>query len=189
MKTGKECVVRFDLAGGDGQKDDRRDVPVEVAFTAPPPSTMFYSTALRGNLTRQQRNRDPFFYYEVVSVLGVGSMGSVAKVRKRDSVVGGSARKFLQGHFRKEKQLNNCFHLPLVGGLFHHCFKGLLRYKEPAVSTNKRDLLNHRSSSLLQTQTSLVEDYNDGDVPRSNDGLTYAMKSIHLSRVTYEIFI
>jgi serine/threonine protein kinase len=189
MKTGKEGVVRFDLAGEDGQKNDHhRDVPAEVTFVAPR-STMLHSTALRGNLTRQQRNRDPFFYYKVVSVLGVGSMGSVAKVRKRESVVGGSARKDLQDHFRKEKQLNDCFHLPLIGGLFKFCLKGLLEYKEPAVSVIKRDPLNRRSSSLLQTRTNLVEDYNDGDATRSNDGLTYAMKSIHLSRVTDENFI
>jgi hypothetical protein len=117
MKTGKEGVVRFDLAGEDGQKNyHHRDVPAEVTFVAPR-STMLHSTALRGNLTRQQRNRDPFFYYKVVAVLGVGSMGSVAKVRKRESVVGGSARKDLQDHFRKEKQLNDCFHLPFVGKL------------------------------------------------------------------------
>ena len=41
----------------------------------------FRSKVLRSNLTRAHKNRDPLFYYEVQKVLGVGSMGSVVKVR------------------------------------------------------------------------------------------------------------
>ena len=63
-----------------------------------PPTAKRGSTALRGNLTRVQRNRDPLFYYQVEQILGIGSMGSVVKVRKRDAVVGGSARQDLQFH-------------------------------------------------------------------------------------------
>jgi len=50
---------------------------------------------------RVQMDKDPLFYYEVVAVLGVGSMGSVAKVRKKQEVIGGSARTDLQVRFRR----------------------------------------------------------------------------------------
>ena len=56
-------------------------------------ATKFQSKQLRGNLTRRQNNRNPYTYYEVINVLGLGSMGSVAMVRKRPSAIGGSARK------------------------------------------------------------------------------------------------
>lgn len=47
---------------------------------------------LHDNLTRQRLNRDPLKYYEIITVLGVGSMGSVSKVKKRSEAVGGSSR-------------------------------------------------------------------------------------------------
>ena len=47
---------------------------------------------LKHALLRQQKNRDPEKLYETVELLGVGSMGSVAKVQKKENVIGGSAR-------------------------------------------------------------------------------------------------
>ena len=190
--------------------------PVE---TAPPPppletapskdidllsSSNLKSPSLRGNLTRNQRNKDPLFYYEVVSVLGVGSMGSVAKVKKRQGVVGGSARKGLQDHFRKERRLQQCFQLPLVGGLFKYCLEGFMEYRESEaafVRTSSGNSLNFNdsplgsnnsgSSSLLNASGAAVEDYNDGHGLPSEEPteMVYAMKSIHLSRVTNETFV
>lgn len=55
---------------------------------------------LHDNLLRQRLNRDPMKYYEVVTVLGVGSMGSVAKVKKRSEALGGSSRE----HFLRSEQ-------------------------------------------------------------------------------------
>lgn len=49
--------------------------------------------SLGSRLIRTQKNRDPLRYYEVLKVLGDGSMGSVSMVKKRKSAVGGSARK------------------------------------------------------------------------------------------------
>jgi hypothetical protein len=44
----------------------------------------FYPSSVHGNLLQAHpRHRDPMRYYEVVKVLGEGSMGSVAKVRRR----------------------------------------------------------------------------------------------------------
>jgi serine/threonine protein kinase len=50
---------------------------------------------LHDNLMRQCHNRDPFQSYEVVTVLGAGSMGSVCKVKKLAMAVGGSSRAHL----------------------------------------------------------------------------------------------
>jgi serine/threonine protein kinase len=49
--------------------------------------------SLQQTLMRTKKNRDPLKYYEIIKVLGDGSMGSVSKVKKRASAVGGSARK------------------------------------------------------------------------------------------------
>lgn len=61
---------------------------------------------LHGSLLRVHRKRDPLRIYEIVKVLGEGSMGSVSKVVKKSSAKGGSARR----HFvQREKQRQWCF--------------------------------------------------------------------------------
>jgi serine/threonine protein kinase len=187
-------------------------------------SSSFHSKVIRENLMREVKDRDPLFYYEVASVLGVGSMGSVAKVRKRDSVVGGSARKGLQKHFEKERKLKVCFSLPFVGGMFRACL-------DPP-DDNSRSDSNHdgdsstfvsnvvssstatpsRNSSILNTKNARFEVLGGGgggggsssSPPRTPPSLSidgqsvasgstyeqyYAMKSIHLSRVTDPSFV
>ena len=63
---------------------------------------------LHGSLLRVHQKRDPLRYYEIVTVLGEGSMGSVSKVIKRASAKGGSARR---NFVRREKQHEWCFGL------------------------------------------------------------------------------
>jgi serine/threonine protein kinase len=158
--------------------------------SSPPPPAInnltpkFTSKALRGNLMREQIDRDPLFYYEVATVLGVGSMGSVAKVRKRDAAIGGSARKDLQDHFRREKQIKTCFNVPLVGGLFQYCLKGMV--KPPSGISGSGRMTSSTRSSILQPR-GVVEDYNDLHGEATSQ--LYAMKSIHLSRVTDDSFV
>jgi serine/threonine protein kinase len=147
------------------------------------------SSALRGNLTRVQRDRDPLFYYQVEQILGIGSMGSVVKVRKREAVVGGSARQDLQFHYRKEKVLNQCFRLPLVGGLFRVCFKGLLHFKSNAYHTEEEDEAFFDSGHVSHNSHDTTPDYINASSPRSQTDMMYAMKSIHLSRVTDQRFL
>ena len=164
------------------------------------PASSFRSKVLRSNLTRSHMNRDPIFYYEVQKVLGVGSMGSVVKVRKRDEVVGGSARKSLQGAFRQEKIAQECMRIPGCGWFVDHCLwnplsnhgqtassRGSVRnlvhsitgggspFK--AVNDSGRSLESLKSNGTLETPTKAA--YN----------LEYAMKSIHLSRVTDKTFV
>ncbi|CAB9509998.1 MAP kinase-activated protein kinase 2 (Fragment) [Seminavis robusta] len=55
--------------------------------------------SLHGNLVRNRFWRDPLEFYEPLEILGEGSMGSVSKVRKRNEVIGGSARSaYLKTH-------------------------------------------------------------------------------------------
>ncbi len=61
--------------------------------------------SLGSRLMRTQKNRDPLKYYEVIKVLGDGSMGSVSKVKKRKSAVGGSARKAFVEESKREHAL------------------------------------------------------------------------------------
>jgi serine/threonine protein kinase len=204
-----------------------------------PPSksatTKYSAKDLHGNMTRVQVDRDPLFYYEVHSILGVGSMGSVAKVRKRDAVVGGSARKAVQQHLDREKKLKTCFQIPILGPVFEYCMKltgqdqdDFTRSQRSGGSDYSPNHSNNNSergcgvwsstrssgdSSILRPRTNIIEDYNDGHGERPESvggggatstnsvtarnsttssreaGIFYAMKSIHLSRVTDPIFI
>lgn len=144
-----------------------------VASTGTP---KFASKDLRGNMTRRQINRDPLQFYELDAVLGVGSMGSVAKVRKRQSALGVKARLIVQERSKKEKKIKACFNLPIVGGLFQCCLKG----QAEAWIDNEmsRDINNDTATSSAHGTESSV----------STEGV-YAMKSIHLSRCTDVAFI
>lgn len=181
-----------------------------------PSSVSLHSKVMRENLMREQHGRDPLFYYDVVSVLGVGSMGSVAKVRKKDSVVGGSARKVWQKHFQREQRREQCFSIPFVGGMFRYCVEhnpwGGSDASIVASTDNDNDEdasgsrhasssvggRSRSSSSILFTKNAVVgpcddEPYGGGsDVNHSTSSgyeQMYAMKSIHLSRVTDPAFV
>ncbi|KAG7355129.1 serine:threonine protein kinase [Nitzschia inconspicua] len=182
------------------------------------------SSKLRSNLMREHKERDPLFFYEVVQTLGVGSMGSVAKVRKRQQRVGGSARKDIQDAVREQKRRKECLKIPIIGGLFRFCIDDGLTLKEPKkgkfvnLSNPAKYLeatgnINHRhedSSVLLPSMEAISADarisshsYFDNtmnDSARSFGtysthqsssvaSIEYAMKSIHLSRVTDDTFV
>lgn len=61
---------------------------------------------LSSHLLRTQSNRDPMEIYEIMEILGEGSMGSVSRVRKRQDAIGGSARK---DFVKKFGQKDCCF--------------------------------------------------------------------------------
>lgn len=156
----------------------------------------FRSKVLRSNLTRSHKNRDPLFYYEVQQVLGVGSMGSVVKVRKRDEAVGGSARQGLQGAFKRERLARECIHVPIVGWIVRHCLGNPL--ENPEKNTDRGSLRNILSfgsqgspfKPVNESIRSLDTLSSGGDTKSSKPyDMNYAMKSIHLSRVTDETFV
>ena len=125
-----------------GQKRERRD---SVDSTGSP---KFNTPQLRSNLMRQQKDRDPLFYYEVVKTLGVGSMGSVARVKKRSNVIGGSARKDYQEAVRRQKTERNCLQIPFIGGLFRFCIDGELKR---TTKENKKNALSDSVHSVMST--------------------------------------
>jgi serine/threonine protein kinase len=168
-------------------------------------SPRFSSAKLRSNLMREQIDRDPLFFYETVKTLGVGSMGSVARVKRRTNVIGGSARKDIQDAVRRQKKEKSCLEIPLIGGLFRFCFDGKLKH-----STSRNALTDSISHSLSSTSaiglpcapcleySGKSEDHisNVTGSTRSYDSTTkssqeilYAMKSIHLNRVTDTAFV
>jgi serine/threonine protein kinase len=175
---------------------------------------------LRANLMQTHTDRDPLFYYDIVSVLGVGSMGSVAKVRKKESIRGGSARKEVAIHFAREKKFKACFDIPLIGGWFRLCLDPLSKGSDRQASSTSREpgsgsldsgaiptvtsstmtvkpLLGRNSSidsSIIYPDATKMEDYNDlhgeqTDLDMNNAAPIFAMKSIHLSRVTDPDFV
>mmetsp|Transcript_34563 Transcript_34563/g.83468 ORF Transcript_34563/g.83468 Transcript_34563/m.83468 type:complete len:858 (-) Transcript_34563:103-2676(-) len=65
--------------------------------------------SLGKTLMRTKKHRDPLRYYEVLKVLGDGSMGSVSKVKKRAHAVGGSARKDFVDSEQRDNSQDKCF--------------------------------------------------------------------------------
>lgn len=163
-------------------------------------SGTFHTAALRSNLMREQRDRDPLFYYEVQKVLGVGSMGSVVLVKKRAAVVGGSARADLRNAFQRERAIKKCGKIPVCGWIARYCLwnpfsSGEEHHARSTRSSSIRDLLNlgspfqpiHESGRSFDTNESNITDPNKAHNTTSK--MLYAMKSIHLSRVTDESFV
>ena len=141
---------------------------------------------LSGNLMRSQSSRDPMSIYEVIEIMGEGSMGSVSRVRKRIEAVGGSARAaFVQKH---------------SSGVDKCCFGWMQFLKLPsqtdlmidssrtdntAKSTNsetssKKSAKNTRK--MYRQQSSLVK-YD------THKEAFYALKSIHLDRCSTKEYI
>jgi serine/threonine protein kinase len=147
--------------------------------------TKFASKELRGNLTRRQLNRNPLKYYEIVNILGAGSMGSVTMVRKRSSAVGGSARKSVQDEVRREHQRKKCFELPIVGPFFRFCSVGFTSLSPSSNSTRSTDGDSIHTNDWVMKHAS----GDDGSSGNRSDEIIYAMKSIHLSRCTDEAFV
>jgi len=184
---------------------------------------LLHSPSLRSNLTREQRDRDPLFFYEIVKTLGVGSMGSVSLVQKRKNVVGGSARKDIQEAVQRQKSEKACLQIPVIGGLFRFCIDGSLKHKsERGLRAHHRgtssfggsiaswfsptqDILTMSNGSSkdgapqqpnledapplpkLSSSPNLTTDA--PSTTSSGNPIQYAMKSIHLKRVSDNAFL
>lgn len=141
-------------------------------------SPSIHSKDLTSNLMRQQKNRDPLFYYEVLKVLGVGSMGSVSMVRKRDEFIGGSARRKLVKSIRRQKRYEDCFSLPVIGPLFRYIMERSKMVDD--VSRHQRNI------SGISQNSNLSQISNEAN----KQGIaSFALKSIHLNRVTDKVFV
>lgn len=198
VATSIRSSVKDDESSTEGEKEKA----AQFQASSESKSASFRSKVLRSNLTRTHKNRDPLFYYEVQQVLGVGSMGSVVKVRKRDAVVGGSARKDLRGIFQRERLAKDCMSVPIFGWIIKNCLYNPLANHEQQLSTNGsgslRSLLSFGSSSRGSPFKPVYDSVRSFDTSGSATGdhnpakpyeQTYAMKSIHLSRVTDPAFV
>ena len=190
--TTPESAVQLPPPPPPPPKDD-----VASAIPTSPPSTPKYQAKdLHGNLMRELKHRDPLFNYEIVQVLGTGSMGSVAKVRKRSSAIGGSARRGLQRQFSREKRLRECASIPVLGSIFKHCLglfwnapghANAVDVVDDGVALNRSSASSTTSSILNRETNSAVQSYEQDENGKYQ--LVYAMKSIHLSRVLDPTFV
>ena len=142
----------------------------------------FSSASLRGNLTRQHKDRDPLLYYEITKLLGEGSMGSVSLVRKRLSAIGGSARYDMKERRERQQKVQTCFSLPLIGGFFEHCFKAKAEALVEKASRHSRDVSIATEATTKSTRSS------NSSLSKTSEQ-NYAMKSIHYKHVTSETFV
>ena len=212
-------------------------------FASPPPKRMSSNTttstggggmariasspALHKNMMRHIKNRDPFSVYEVLEVCGVGSMGSVTKVRKRRNVVGGSARPHnvsTRASFLCDCNpvTGTCSSVPIIGGMFRFCFGKRGKRRRPGGGADGMDSLrsvdgtseNHMSSSSpfssmhTNSERSAIfssfrrkenlltpsrhSEHLSGSLHVKRDekiDVVFALKSIHLSRVSDPTFV
>lgn len=139
-------------------------------------STGAKSPSLRRNLTRQHAGRDPLAFYDVHKLLGTGSMGTVATVRKKPHTVGFSARFNVKARQKTQERIDTCFNFPLLGPLFRHCFKG-----QADAMLEEASLSHHKGDDDTAATA--------GSSASSSSSMTYAMKSIHLHCVKDPTFI
>ena len=149
-------------------------------------------TKLRSNLTREQTNQDPSFFYQVIKNLGEGSMGDVKLVKKRK--VGGSARRDMVEAVKRQQREKECLNLPVIGNLFQFCIDGDLKDGVVNASTHHSfsSFLTRTEDSTVSTDERSFEDslFNGSSSDtRGESEIIYAMKSIHLDQVMRQEFI
>jgi hypothetical protein len=165
--------------------------------------------SLGSRLLRTQKNRDPLKYYEVIKVMGDGSMGSVSKVKKRKSALGGSARKAFVDENKRD-------HILQTFPCLSFCFPGIKERKREdsfittvdSIDSNDVDTMSAITDGNSATTTSktsgVTEDESENAVRGTNGkayrkassmisygsdiSVVYALKSIILDRVMDSTF-
>ena len=174
-----------------------------ISLSMLPIQRSFSSTALHQNMIQSIKNRDPFRTYEVLEVLGAGSMGSVSKVRKRRLNIGGSARPHNVARPCFEilrSLLSDC----RKGAIFRSCCDGSSPGRSFNDTTRSRAVNSARSlaektgspiSSTLWSGLGRRGDLLDGlgdsaHIRRDeNYDIVLALKSIRLNRMEDEAFV
>ena len=133
--------------------------------------------SLNANLMRSHKERDPFQYYEVMKMVGEGSMGSVCLVKKRESALGGSARRVFVERQKRRKvtSILPCFSFCLPGDSSEETKKGAL-----ITSPEEDDTISSTSS---RSKSSAMVDF------ASDYGVSYALKSIILDHAKNRVFV
>ena len=150
---------------------------------------------LQGNLMRAQQSRDPMLIYEVMEIMGEGSMGSVSRVRKRIEAVGGSARaEFVlkHGSSRADKC---CFgwldliKLPSQKNLMVNSSRTVDTTTtsdasgKPSSTSTTTSTTTNKNRKMYRQQSSMVK------YDSAHKEAFYALKSIHLDRCSTKEYI
>jgi serine/threonine protein kinase len=201
---GKEVSFRGDVAFGNSIGISARSA-ISTASSSEDGSKTSGSkqsfTKLRSKLTREQMNRDPFYFYQVTRNLGEGSMGDVKLVKKRPDKVGGSARRDIQAAVRRQKEKEACFQIPLVGSIMRLFIDDDL--KDEPLTENEGDgpvdpSSRHSAFSFLSSKTDVTqqsgaarsfEDSLSANSPSTASEVVYAMKSILLEQLGDQSYV
>jgi len=144
-------------------------------------------SSLHSNLMRSQHRRDPMKIFEVIEILGTGSMGSVSRVVKKSSAVGGSAREA----FVKE-QKGCCFQLlgfcPAFGSPKSKFISGWDDPDDLALSDRLSSEASSRTASFHSAHGSVYKKASSMISYGTKKDVYYALKSIHLDRCSSEEF-
>ena len=160
--------------------------------------TLMKAPLLHQNLMLQRRDRDPMIYYEVVSILGKGSMGSVSKVKKREET--GSARPGFLQSYAVVRSNNNlltrisrcCWNL-CFDDEEEECFSSQSHPRDLFVPVNPMGI-PHRSPSSLQSPTSeclplIPKEELSSMIRFERQDAFFALKSIHYSMAKNQTLI
>lgn len=130
------------------------------------------SPHLREALIWERKNRNPLKYYEVVAILGQGSMGSVSKVKKRGHAMGGSSRdryvKAEQGHLGLKIQI---------------CLAWCCGDEEEEGDLHSRTILEEIPTGEIPTSSSSIVQF------RGINPTYYAMKSLDLRKAKDPMYV
>lgn len=156
----------------------------------------------RGTLMRAQSDRDPLAIYEIMEMLGEGSMGSVSRVRKRVEAVGGSARAaFVQKHHTPSAAAKCCcfgwlrfLQLPSQGDVMVVSDNGSEGSSTTATAAAKKT----RSSRSVGSSSTTASSTTNRKMYRQSSSIVkfdthkdtfYALKSIHLDRCSTKEYV
>lgn len=129
--------------------------------------------SLHGSLMRTQVKRDPLRFYEVVKIIGQGSIGSVSKVQKRSSALGGSARSDFVSMERRHKC---CFGFGLS---FFPSKRDVFDETDMDKNTPKEKVTASTRQQKYKTKKSTSSMISYG-----HKELIFALKTIHMDKVS-----
>jgi serine/threonine protein kinase len=158
---------------------------------------------LHSHLIREQIDVSPFYFYDVLSIAGCGSMGrsirkspfrvnqichfkklnsstmkrtietgTVALIRKRAEVVGGSARKKMVTALRKQRRRECCLKVPILGAFFELC------WKSETIPTHEKDVFQSLESTFVTDTTDEITSLSGSESGKKPSDIVYAMKTI-----------
>lgn len=124
-------------------------------------------------------------YYETIRVLGVGSMGSVQLVKKRQSVIGGSARQDYVNSIHGVEGF--CFSLPIIGHILRSCTGkdlGQRVKRNLFVASPSHSVSSRRDDSVSSSSEDRSLLRSPSNISYTKKDMYFALKTIHFDRVT-----